>query len=197
FYDPGMHGADWAAMKKKYAVFLPHVTTSADLYRVLRWMLSELSVSHSRVYLEDPEQGKKAAPGGLLGADYGIANARHRFQNVYGGVAWWANLRAPLTAPGVDVKAGEYLLAVRGVELKPPANLHTLFENTADKSIEITVGPNPDGSGSRTVVVEPLADENPLRNLDWVENNMRKVHEATNGRVAYVYIPDTAGRGHA
>jgi tricorn protease len=197
FYDPGMHGADWPAMKKKYAAFLPHVTSSDDLYRVIRWMLSELAVSHSRAFPGEPIDEPKTLPGGLLGADYEIANGRYRFKKVYGGVAWWPNLRAPLRAPGVDVKAGEYLLAVHGVELRPPANLYALFENTADKSLELTVGPNSDGSGSRTLTVEPLSDENALRTLDWVEGNLKKVHKATNGRVAYVYIPDTGRNGHA
>ena len=115
---------------------------------------------------------------------------------MYGGLNWSPELRSPLTAPGVDVKAGEYLLAVRGNDLKPPTEVYSLFENTADKSIEITVGPNADGKGSRTVTVEPLANEGALRNRDWVEGNLKKVHEATDGRVAYVYVPNTAGPGH-
>src|SRR5262249_20671311 len=106
-------------------------------------------------------------------------------------------LRSPLTVPGVDVKAGEYLLAVRGADLKPPTELYSLFENTAGKSIEITVGPNADGTGSRTVTVEPLASEDALRNRDCVEGNLKKVHQATGGRVAYVYVPNTSTLGHA
>jgi tricorn protease len=153
FYDPHMHGADWSAMKKKYAVFLPHLTSSADLYRVLRWMLSELSVSHSRAYGEDPSEETKTVRGGLLGADYEIANNRYRFQKVYAGGTWWPKLRAPLAVPGADVKAGEYLLAVRGADLRPPTNLYALFENTADKSIEITVGPM---RGHKAVIVGNL-----------------------------------------
>jgi tricorn protease len=86
---------------------------------------------------------------------------------------------------------------VRGVELKPPVNLYAQFENTADKSIEITVGPNPDGKSSRTLTVEPITNEYALRNIDWIEGNRKKVHEATNGRVAYVYLPDTGSTGHA
>jgi tricorn protease len=96
----------------------------------------------------------------------------------------------------VDVKTGEYLLAVRGQDLRPPVNLYSLFENTAGKIIEITVGPNPVGTGSRTVQVVPIPNENTLRNRDWVEGNLKKVEEATGGRVAYVYVPNTSTLGH-
>jgi tricorn protease len=197
FYDPHMHGADWPAMKSKYAQFVPHLATRDDLERVTRWMLSELAVGHSYSFPGDPDSERKTVPGGLLGADYEIANGRYRFKKVYGGLNWSPELRSPLTAPGVDVKTGDYLLAVRGKDLKPPTEVYSLFENTANKSIEITVGPNPDGSGSRTVTVEPLASESALRNRDWVEGNLKKVQEATKGRVAYVYVPNTAAQGHA
>jgi tricorn protease len=197
FYATNYHGADWPAMRAKYEVFLPDLTTSGDLYRVIRWMLSELAVGHSYTLPGERMTEKKTVPGGLLGADYEIANGRYRFQKVYGGLNWWPELRSPLTVPGVEVKAGEYLLAVRGVDLRPPTEVYALFENTADKSIEITVGPNPDGKGGRTVTVEPLASEDNLRTLAWVEGNLKKVQQATGGRVAYVYVPNTAGPGHA
>ena len=197
FYATNYHGADWPAVRAKYEVFLPDLATSADLYRVIRWMLSELAVGHSYTAPGERFTEKKPVPGGLLGADYEITNGRYRFKKVYGGLNWWPQLRAPLTVPGVAVKAGEYLLAVRGVDLRPPAEIYSLFENTADKSIEITIGPNPDGKGSRTVTVEPLATEANLRNLAWVEGNLKKVQQATGGRVAYVYVPNTAQPGHA
>ena len=201
FYDPGMHGADWPAIKERYAQFLPHVATSRDLYRVLRWMLSELTVSHSFLTPGDPPvEAKAAIGGGLLGTDYEIANGRYRFRKVYEGAAWWPEMRAPLTAPGVDVKAGEYLLAVRGVDLKPPTDVYLPFTNTGGESVEITVGPNPDGSGARTVTVEPLPsmeEEMNLRFLNWVEGNRKKVEKATGGRVAYVYLPDTGASGYS
>ena len=196
FYDPNFHGADWNAMRAKYAVFLPDVAVRQDLNRVMRWMSSELSVGHHRLGGGDSLANTDTRPGGLLGADYSVENGRYRFRKVYGGLNWNPELRSPLTEPGVDVKAGEYLLAVEGKELRYPDNLYSRFERTAGRFTEITVGPSPDGKGSRTVQVVPIENEAQLRNRDWVEGNLRKVTEATNGRVAYVYVPNTATAGH-
>jgi tricorn protease len=197
FYAPNMHGVDWAAMKKKYSVFLPELSTRGDLNRVLQWLGSELVVGHN--YITNPGDNPlsaKTVPGGLLGADYEVANGRYRFKKVFGGLNFNPQLRSPLTEPGVNVRAGEYLLAVRGQDLRPPASVYSLFENTAGKSIDITVGPNADGSGSRAVTVVPIANEAAIRNRDWIEGNIKKVDAATDGRVAYVYVPDTAQGGH-
>ena len=116
----------------------------------------------------------KSVPGGLLGADYSVENGRYRFKKVYGGLNWTPQLRAPLTEPGVNVRAGEYLLAVRGQDVRPPASVYSFFENTAGKIVEMTVGPNPDGTGSRKVQVVPVETEGALRNRDWVEGNLRE-----------------------
>jgi tricorn protease len=114
---------------------------------------------------------------------------------VYSGENWNPRLKAPLTQPGVNVAAGEYLLAVNGRDLRPPANLYSFFEETAGRSVVLRVGPNPDGSGSRDVTVIPLEDEGALRNLAWIEDNRRKVDQLSGGRLAYVYLPDTAQGG--
>jgi tricorn protease len=196
FYDPGFHGADWPAMRRKYEPFLSHIATRNDLFRVIQWMLSELSVGHSYQAPGDSPFETETIPGGLLGADYEIANGRYRFQKIFGGLNWNPDLRSPLTEPGVDVRAGEYLLAVEGEDLRPPDNLYQSFERTAGRLIEITVGPNPNGEDSRTVTVVPIENESALRNRDWVEGNLRRVTEATQGRVAYVYVPNTASLGH-
>jgi tricorn protease len=196
FYAPNMHGVDWPAMKAKYAAFLPDLATRGDLNRVITWMCSELSVGHHRGGGGDRLDQPKNVPVGLLGADYEVANGRYRFKRVLGGLNWTPGLRAPLTEPGVDVKAGEYLLAVNGRDVRPPANLFSFFENTAEKIVELTVGPNPDGSNSRVVQAVPIANEGALRNRDWVEGNLRKVDQATAGRVAYVYVPNTAQAGY-
>jgi tricorn protease len=198
FYDPDMHGADWRLMRAKYAEFLPHLAVRSDLNRVIQWMCSELSVGHHNVGGGDTLVRADSVPGGLLGADYEIADGRYRFAKVFGGLNWNPRLRAPLTEPGVGVEAGEYLLAVDGVDLAPPENLYSRFENTAGRIVELTVGSNADGTDSRTVEVVPIGNESSLRNRDWVEGNIAKVTEATDGRVAYVYVlpPGRPRRDH-
>ena len=196
FYAPNMHGVNWASAKKKYEPLLADAVTKADVNRVTQWMMSELSVGHHRGGGGDRLATPKNVPGGLLGADYVVANGRYRFAKVYGGLNWTPQLRAPLTEPGVNVKEGEYLLAVRGVDVRPPTNLYSYFENTSGKLIEITVGPNPDGSGSRTVQLVPIGDEGALRSRAWVEHNVRVTDSLSGGKVAYVYVPNTAQPGY-
>jgi tricorn protease len=197
FYAPNMHGADWNAVRTKYEALLPHLSSRGDLNRLIRAMLSELSVGHS--YLGGGERlyEPKPVPIGLLGADYEVADGRFRFKTIYGGAYWDPTLRGPLTAPGVDVKPGDYLLAVDGKEIKADSEVFRHFEGTVGKRIELKVAPKPDGAGSHIVVVEPISDEGSLRNRAWIEGNLRKVHERTKGRVAYVYVPNTAGAGYA
>jgi tricorn protease len=196
FYAANMHAVNWTAMKEKYAALLPDAAARSDVNRVLQWMSSELAVGHHRVGGGDRLETPRTVPGGLLGADYAVENGRYRFAKVYGGLNFNPQLRAPLTEPGVNVRAGEYLLAVAGRDVRPPANLYSVFENTAGKIVELTVGPNADGTGSRVVQVVPLESEAALRNRDWVENNLKKVDAATGGRVAYVYVPNTAQPGY-
>lgn len=196
FYDPGMHGVDWPAMKTKYQPFLADVKTSGDLYRVMEWMGSELGVGHHRFGSRgEPLRKVDYVPGGVLGADYEVANGRYRFKKIYGGLNWNRDLASPLTEPGVDVRINDYLLAVDGEQLTADDNLFSFFERTAGTIVELTVGPNADGSDSRTEKVTPIKDEYDLRNRDWVEGNLKKVNEATDNRVAYVYVPNTGGGG--
>lgn len=197
FYDPGMHGVDWPAMREKYKVFLNDVPTKDDLYRMMGWMFSELSVGHHRFDDEgDDYQELKDIPGGLLGADYTIENDRYRIQKIYGGLNWNPDLRSPLTEPGVIVSEGDYILEVNGKEITASDNLYSFFENTADKIVKLKVGPNANGANSRIINVTPVPSEWALRNRDWVEGNIKKVDKATNGQVAYVYVPNTADAGH-
>lgn len=195
FYDPGFHGLDIKAAEKKYEPYLANVAHRADLTYLFQEMLGNMSVGHHNAGGGDIPQ-PKGIPGGLLGADYTIESGRYRFAKIYNGENWNPQLRAPLTQPGVDVKTGEYLLAVNGRDVRSTDSVYAFFENTANKSTLIRVGPNPDGTNSREVTVVPVGSEVGLRNLAWIEGNRRKVDEMSGGKVAYVYLPDTGGGGY-
>jgi tricorn protease len=195
FYAPNYHGLDLQATAKKYEPYLASLAHRADLNYLFQEMLGELSVGHLYVQGGDTPDPKRV-PGGLLGADYKIENGRYHFARVYNGENWNPNLRAPLTQPGVNVVAGEYLLAVKGRNLTANDNIYSFFESTAGKQVVIKVGPNPDGSGSREVTAVPIQNEIGLRNLAWIEENRRKVDKMSDGKLAYIYLPDTAGGGY-
>jgi tricorn protease len=195
FYDPGLHGVNREAMEKKYEPYLANLACRDDLNYVFEEMLGEMTVGHMFVGGGDRPEVKRV-PGGLLGADYAVENGRYRFARVYNGENWNPSLRAPLTQPGVNVVAGEYLLSVQGRDVRPPANLYSFFEETSGKAILLRVGPDPSGADSREVTVVPVGSETSLRNLAWIEDNRRKVDQLSGGRLAYVYLPNTAGGGY-
>jgi tricorn protease len=194
FYDRNEHGLDLKAAEKKYEPYLRGVASRSDLTYLLQEMLGNLVVSHMGTGGGDLPEVKRIQTG-LLGADYEVANGRYRFARVYSGENWNPQLRAPLTQPGVNVKAGEYLVAVNGRDVRPPENVYSFFEELAGKSVTLRIGPDASGSGAREVTVTPVADEVRLRNLAWIEENRRKVDQMTGGKVAYIYMPDTANGG--
>lgn len=194
FYDPHYHGLNIAAAQKEFATYLPGIASRDDLSYLFREMLSYMSVGHMFVR-GGTEPDAPHVSVGLLGADYTIENGRYRFAKIYSGENWNPQLHAPLTEPGVNVQAGEYLLAVNGREINGSDEIYQFFQETAGKQTVLKVGPNPNDTGSREVTVVPIPDEDPIRNLDWIENNRRKVDQMSDGKLAYVYLPNTAGAG--
>ena len=190
YYDPTMRGLDWAAVKERYSRLLPFVAHRTDLNYLIGDMIGELSTSHAYVYGgEMPEVAR--VPTGLVGADFVISDGHYRFKKIYAGDNSDPETRSPLTEPGVVVREGDYLLAVNGRPLRAGDNPFALFENTAGKQVTLKVNDKPSDVGARLVTVRPIASETTLRYLDWVETNRRKVAEATDGRCAYIHVPDT------
>jgi tricorn protease len=194
FYDPHYHGLSLDATEEKYAPFVDSLDSRVDLNYLFEEMLGELSVGHVFVGGGEVPDIKRTKTG-LLGADFKIENGHYRFARIYDGENWNPQLRAPLTQPGAEVKAGEYLLAVQGVDVQPTEDVNSFFGETAGMPVVLKVGPNPDGSGSREVTVVPVENEKGLRHLAWIEDNRRKVDAATGGKVAYLHIPDTEYAG--
>jgi tricorn protease len=194
FYDPLMRGVDWPAMKKRYEAELPYVALRGDLNFLIGEMNAELGVSHITASGGDAAELRRTSAG-LLGADYEVDGGFYRFRKIYRGDNASPAAEAPLAAPGVDVREGDYLLAVNGQPLRAPEPLFAAFEETAGRQVTLLVNSEPRQAGARTVVVKPVTSEAPLRYLDWVNANRRKVDEATQGRCAYVHLPNTGDEG--
>ena len=195
FYDANLHGLDLATVEKRYAPYVEGVASRQDLNYLFEEMLGELTCGHVFVGGGDMPEVKRVGVG-LLGANYKIESGRYKFARVYNGENWNPQLKAPLTQPGVNVAAGEYLLAVNGREVTAAEEVYKPFEATAGKQTVIKVGPSPDGKGAREVTVVPVGSEGGLRNLAWVEDNRRKVDKLSGGKLAYVWLPDTAEGGY-
>jgi tricorn protease len=195
FYDPQYHGLDLDKVKKKYEPYLEGIASRGELTYLFNECLGEITVGHMFVGGGEAPEPKKVN-GGLLGADYSLENGRYRIAKVYDGENWNPGLQAPLTQPGVNVKAGDYILAVNGRDLHSQDNIYSFFEETAGKQVVLKIGASPDGKNSREVTVVPVESEESLRQLAWIEGNRRTVDQASGGRVAYVYVPNTAGGGY-
>jgi tricorn protease len=195
FYDANMHGVDWAAMWTRWQAFLPHVQHRSDLTLLIRELIGELACGHEYVSGGESADPPKGISVGLLGADFELADGRYRLARVLEGQNWNPGQRSPLTEPGVDARVGDYLIAVNGRPLPAGQNLYQAFEDTADKQVELTLSAHADGSEARSATVVPVASERSLRSSSWVEQNRKRVDELSGGRLAYVYMPNTGGRG--
>ncbi len=193
-YDPNTHGLSIDKAEARYKPYLDNLASRSEFTYLSTEMLGEITIGH--MFVNGPHSPDSGPKTGLLGADYTIDNGRYRIAKILGGQNWTPGLASPLTLPGVYVKEGEYLLAVNGHELKAADNLYQAFDGTAGKQTVLRVAPNADGKDAREVTTVPIDDEDGLRNLDWVESNRRKVDQLSAGKVAYVYMPNTAGAGY-
>ena len=196
FFEKSMNGVDWQKEKDKYAQLVPFAADRYSLTYIMGQMIGELSNSHTYVGGGDyPDLHPVNV--GLLGADFDLdpASGRYRIKKIYPGQNWDPRLRSPLTEPGVDIKEGDYLLAVNGRQLHAPQSPYELFVDTANDNVTLTVNSKPSEEGAHNLQVKPISDEGALREWNMVETNRKKVDAATNGRVGYIYIPDMGEDG--
>lgn len=196
FYDASMHGADWQAVYDKYSPLLPFVAHRADLSYLMAMVGGELSVGHSYINGPGDQPDSDPVPVGMLGADYAVENGRYRIRRIYTGENWNPELQAPLSAPGVQIGEGDYLLEVNGKALTPPSSLYQIFQGTAGRQTLLRVNSTPSLEGSRVITVVPVASEEALRTRAWIENNRRLVQKLSDGRLAYVWLPNTGMPGY-
>ena len=196
FYVENMHGVDWKAMKKKYEVLVPYVKNRLDLNYVIGEMIGELNCGHAYINPGEYEKPERLQTG-LLGAEISrdAGTGFFRLEKILPGASWSSQLRSPLTEPGIDVKAGEYIVAIDGVPTNMVKDMYSLLVGKADVPTELSINSKPQPSGARKVVINPLSEEYSLYHYNWVQENIRKVDKATNGKVGYIYIPDMGVEG--
>ena len=194
-YVDNQHGAPWDEVWDWYSAWLPDVRHRADFNQLLDMLSGEIAVGHSYVFggdlpdLDNPRTG-------LLGADLEEAEGFYRIARIYDGDPWTPGEAGPLALPGLEVAEGDYLRAVDGAPLRPPDNPYRLLEGTAGRTITLTVSSSPSADEARDVVVEPLPNESGLRIRAWVAANQARVDELSGGRLAYVWLPNTARDGY-
>ena len=190
FYVENMHGVDWKAMHAKYSVLLPYVKHRADLTYIIGELIGELNVGHAYVNSGDMPRPERINVG-LLGAKLSKQqNGYFRIDDILQGASWSKTLRSPLQAVGANVAVGDYILAVDGQNLSATADIYQQLIGKANQTVELLVNSKPDLAGARKVLVEPIADESQLYYYRWVQGNIKKVNDATNGEVGYIHIPD-------
>ncbi|HYF15426.1 MAG TPA: PDZ domain-containing protein [Phycisphaerales bacterium] len=200
FYEPTMHGVDWAKMREHYGAMLADAATREDVNWVIAEMISELNVGHA--YLGNPGdvEQQPTVGVGMLGCDFelvGEGDGRaYRIRKIYEGGVWDADARGPLSQPGVDVKEGDYLLAVDGVPIDTSKDPWAAFVGAANRAVTITVSDKPVMDGTeRSVVVRPDGSETTLRYRAWIERKRRYVDEKSGGTIGYIYVPNTGVDG--
>lgn len=190
FYVENMHGVDWKAMKTKYAALLPYVKTRLDLNYVIGEMIAELNCGHAYINPGEVDRPKRISMG-LLGAE--ISRDRSgffRLEKILPGASWSRDLRSPLLEQGIAAKAGEYIVAIDGIATNSVKDMYALLVGKANVPTELMLNSTPKLEGARKVVITPLESEYALYHYNWVQENLRKVDEASNGRIGYIYIPD-------
>lgn len=195
FYLENMHGKDWKAIHDKYAVLLPYVKHRQDLTYIIGEMISELNVGHSYVTTGDAPRAERVKVG-LLGGQFSKdASGYFKIEKIFKGEDWDETRRSPLNEPGLGISTGDYILSVNGISAK---GLNTIYEPLVGKVgqiVALKVNKSASENGARTIYVKPIADETQLAYYEWVQNNIKKVEEASNGQIGYIHIPDMGSAG--
>ena len=190
FYDKNMHGVDWAAMRKQYGDMIQYAVTRNDVNFILGELIAELNASHTYNGGGDQETPEHKAVG-YLGVDWAKDHGQFKIKTIIRGADWDSEVRSPLDEPGVNVKEGEYILAVNGMALADYTDPWAAFEGLSNETVELTVSSTPDWENVRSVVVKTMSDETRLRNLAWIESNRKRVDEESGGKLGYIYVPST------
>lgn len=197
FYVNNMHGVNWQDIKERYGALLPHLPSRFDLDYILHEVVSESNTGHAYVDWGDIDRVKRIN-GGLLGAELEADRSagRYRIRKIYRGENWNESRRSPLTASGVNVKEGDYIIRINGDELTTDVNPYELLENMGGRHLELMVNSTPSASGAESYMVKTITSEQELRYLDWVNSRRTMVDQLSDGRIGYIHVPNTAIEGN-
>ncbi|MDR3692656.1 MAG: PDZ domain-containing protein [Fimbriimonas sp.] len=195
YYDSGFRGLDWNAVGKRYHAYLKYVNNRWDLSYVLGLMISELGTSHSYVMGGDFGVTARPVPVGHLGADYEADGDHVKFKKIYRGLSYDEAHKGPLNEPGIDVKEGDYLLAIDGQPVTAHTDPASLMLDKVGKGVTIAVSSTTSMKDSKQFRVFPIGSEMDLRYAEFVEGNRKRVEELSGGRIGYMHISDTATQG--
>ncbi len=195
FYDPKMHGVDWPLMRERYGKLLEDAVTRWDVSFVIGELISELNASHT--YRNGGDVERSAERGvGYLGCDFVLTNGAYRITKVIQAAPWDSEVRSPLARPGLtNVSEGDYLLAINGEPLDTKLDPWAELQGLADKPVFLTVNDTPTLKGAREILVQTIGSEARLRNLAWINENRLRVEKESDGKIGYVYVPDTGQNG--
>ncbi|WP_394746727.1 S41 family peptidase [Spongiimicrobium salis] len=194
FYDPNLHGRNWNAVHKRYAPLVPFIKHRSDLTYILDQMNGELSVGHSFVFGGDFPQVERGQVG-LLGADLIPEGKAWKIARIYTTESWNPGLSGPLDAPGLNIKEGHFIVGINGKEFASNSNIYEYLDGTSGKQTVLHLNKTANFKGSWQEVVTPIRSENSLRQRTWVEDNRRRVDQLSNGRLGYIWVPNTGGPG--
>ncbi|MFC2137576.1 S41 family peptidase [Bacteroidota bacterium] len=195
FYVENMHGLDWKAIYNKYAPLVPHANHRDDLTYIIGEMIGELNVGHAYVLSGDKPRAKRIHTG-LLGAKISKhESGYYKIEEILNGENWNNQLRSPLTEMGMKAKEGEYIIKINGYSTKGMNDVYEILVGQANKTVELTISSTPDEKNIRKILIKPLTDESNLYYFNWVQNNIKKVNDATNSEVGYIHIPDMLQQG--
>jgi tricorn protease len=198
FYDPDMHGVDWDGVRKQYEPMVKDCASRSDLSFVIGEMIGELNVGHAYYLGGEHTERPASVSVGMLGCDFELDHGAYRISRIYEGGPWDSDARGPLSQPGIDINEGDYLLEVNGVPVDTGRDPWAALQGLAGMEVTLTVSEEPAVTDSvRRVVVEPIPNESDLRYRAWVEANRAYVDEKSDGRIAYIYVSNTASQGRS
>ena len=193
YYEPGMHGLDWAAIGKKYEPLMEAAESRAEVRWTIGELIGELATSHTYVYGGDRRRKTETISVGMLGADWVAdpASGRYKIQRILRSPDWTTGAVPPMAVPGVDAREGDLLVAVDGREVTTAGEVYAAFQGLADKPVRLTLSSGSKAAETRDVLAVPVADESKFRYLDWLDRNLKTVEAASKGKIGYLHLPDT------